>query len=130
MKPIWRGIGFLLIVGLSVSSFALSYYGIKYIIEQRADYRFFEYSGQPIGVNYRMLESAENQIRGYLKPIPFGFGSLAAPYVMPAGFSLVIALLSYAVITVIYASFRGPTTDPLDVRSASPKRKRKVRKCR
>lgn len=130
MKPIWRGIGFLLIVGLSVSSFALSYYLIKYIVEQRAIYTFFEYSGQQVGVNYRMLESAENQIKSYLRPVPLGLGSLAAPYVMPAGFSLVIALLSYAVITVIYASFRGPTTDPLDVRSASPKRKRKIRKCR
>jgi|CXWL01.1.fsa_nt_gi hypothetical protein len=130
MNPIWRGIGFLIVVGLAVSSFALSYYGIETIKEQKADYRFFEFSGTPVGVNYRMFETAENQIRGYLKPIPFGFGSLAVPYVMPAGFSLVIALLSYAVITVIYASFRGPTTDPLDVRSASPKRKRKVRKCR
>lgn len=130
MNPMWRGIGFLLIVGLAVLSFALSYYAIKTIKEQRLDYRFFEYSGTPVGVNYRMLESAENQIKSYLRPAPFGFGALAAPYVMPAGFSLVIALLSYAVITVIYASFRGPTTDPLDVRSASPKRKRKIRKCR
>jgi hypothetical protein len=130
MKPIWRGIGFLLIVGLTVSSFALSSYLINTIIDQKLDYRFFEYSGRQVGVNYRMLETAQNQIKGYLKPVPFGAGSLAAPFVMPAGFSLVIALLSYAVITVIYASFRGPTTDPLDVRSASPKRKRKVRKCR
>ncbi len=130
MNPIWRGIGCLIIVGLGVSSFALSYFGIQAIKDQRADYRFFEFSGTPVGVNYRMFESAENQIRGYLKPVPFGFGALAAPYVMPAGFSLVIALLSYAVITVIYASFRRPITDPLDVRSASPKRKRKVRKCR
>ncbi len=130
MNPIWRGIGFLIIVGLSVSSFALSYYGIKYIVDQDKSYPFFIFSGQQVGVNYRMLETAENQIRSYLRPLPFGFGSLAAPFVMPAGFSLVIALLSYAVITVIYASFRPPITDPLDVRSASPKRKRKVRKCR
>ena len=122
MNPIWRGVGCVMVVVIGGGSFFLSIVVLNIAVEQNWPYAF-------------AVAQLGSQLATRVGSIPV-IGNLAFGahkigwYIMPAGLALLATLITYGLVTLFWSLFSQPGVSEFDIRSAAPKKKRTVRKCR
>jgi hypothetical protein len=121
-NPFWRGIGCLLIVGIFVASFVLSYWFIGYMETKSRD---------SLPQQIQFLPSALRNLTSQFRSQYPWFGGIGR-YVPPLIFSLVVSVIMFGLISLVYVMVAGTRNDPRDVRNWEPpgRKKRRVRRCR
>ncbi len=111
LHPVWRGIGFILIVVV----FGGSYWASSVLLDLNRTKGW-------------VMPNAVAQLQYMLiHQVPF-----VGAYILPVGFALLISIFVYALIVILYGAVRGPVTGPYDVRGPTKKRRDRpnIRKCR
>jgi len=129
LSPIWWVVGFLLIIIVFGGTFLGSYFLARTMIDDGLDLTVVV-GGRPYGLSHTMVAQAEAALKGYMGRLPFG--RPLAPFVLPIFPAILMSFFAYGFIAIFWSFFSRPGIDPLDVRTAEPRKKpkRQIRKCR